>query len=437
MILYILYISAAIILLFLSLLIFQPSNKQLKKIHHALRNKILKPKFHNRFRIAISLLWWIFGIITIYKIYQFNNFTRLYISLIFILSIYLLNKIDIALFMILLSPIEFTSKLVAKRKKEKGKQKDNSSPKARRIARFKGSTIFLYSVILLSFSFNYIVKVWNYEAIGFFILISITFYLLKSLYDIFRSQKDLLYIADKLESLQKMVDEFNVNKHLKGLADSLISLLNLFLSSNKKDKEESKIEKGISWAKDNIKKLQYISKVGFSVFKTYLTLKLIFIVFSTVIFFIIVNANFLYSITQINIVTTNYVEYSNYLLLSFHIFIGEALNELIINHSLSFLNLYILLTGLFGWLLMVLYIVLFFDIITISLNDFYEAANKSVKKIVTELLGYLERISPSPKQTKFQNLKDIIDNIVNLKVDNVDTIIDNLEKDKPPADKKI
>ena len=54
--------------------------------------------------------------------------------------------------------------------------------------------------------------------------------------------------------------------------------------------------------------------------------------------------------------------------------------------------------------------------------------NKAVKKIVTELLGYLEKISPTDKETKSQKTKDIFDNIVDMKVENVDAIVDKLDK---------
>lgn len=66
-----------------------------------------------------------------------------------------------------------------------------------------------------------------------------------------------------------------------------------------------------------------------------------------------------------------------------------------------------------GWVITICYIILFFDIITISLNDLYESANKTTKKIATELFAYLNKLD--------KNVKDIEDDVEKVFSDNNDT----------------
>lgn len=425
---YLYYIIASIILLLLSSFVFQPANETLKKMNRYVNRKLIPHKYETLFRLIISSLWWLFALISFYKIYQFQSETRLYITLLFIITIYFLNKIEISLLMVLFSPFEITSKIISKFKKKNNIEKKSISEKVSRFARFKDATILIYSSILLSFSLNFIITSWNFILIGIIIILWPILYLLKSLYDIFRSQKDLLYVSDKLETFQKIMDDIVNDKLLKNMIDSTIKLINSILALRNKKQKESKFEKGIDWSKRNLKKLQYVSKVGFSVFKTYLTLKLIFIVITTIAYFVIVNANYFSSLENVNIISTNFINYTQYLLVSFYTFIGESIPDLIINNSLSFINLYILITGLFGWVLTVLYIVLFFDIITISVNDFYDTANKSVKRIATELLLYLNKIKPDEKTDNTKRKENIMKSLQEMKIDDVDSIVDKLNE---------
>jgi hypothetical protein len=423
---YLLYILFAVLLLFLSILAFQPCNDFLKKINRKIKHKVVSKKYENHFRITISLLWWGFGIIILNKIFQSSDNSRFYISIIFILAIYFLNKIEVSLMMVLISPIELVSKFFNKINKKNNDNKNRFNKRISQVSRFKESTIILYSFILISFSFDYILTKWNIIAFALLILIVAIYYLLKSLYDIFRSQKDLLYISDKLDSFQRIIDGDNF---IKDSIKVIISSVEFFTKYYVEDKtNNSSLNKIVAWSKKHLKKLQYLSKVGFSVFKTYLVVKLIFIVLSTLLFFVIVNANYFLRLQHLNIISSDIVSFPQFSLLSFYSFIGQPLDKINLLSSVDFLSLYILSIGIFGWIIAVIYILLFIDILTTSLSDFYETSNRAIKKLVSEVLLYLENISTEQKN---KNNDAIIKNIKGMNItDNkdVDKVIDEINK---------
>jgi len=305
----------------------------------------------------------------------------------FILFFLLINRIQLAIYAILIFPAELYIILVKQRQKDKG-----LTEKIAAYTRIRFSTIFIYSAILLSFSFRFIVTKSNYEIIGFIIILSAGLYLMTSLYNIFKYQKSLLYASDKIETFQPTIKDHNFLNSTFVLLTSIVSFYTKYISRNKKD--EPPIIKIKKWANEKLTKSKYLTKVGFSIFKIYLTLKLVFIILTTVLFLIIVNANFFAQLQYIGIISTSIKSLPQFLLFSFYVSFGQSPENLSFLISANYLSIYFLIIGIFGWGVTIIYILLFIDILATSLGDLYESSINVAKTLVDEFLKFLNSLPP-------------------------------------------
>ena len=230
---------------------------------------------------------------------------------------------------------------------------------------------------------------------GVIIIATAILYLLRSLYNLYKYQKDLLYVSDKIESFQSFI---KTKEFLKDTLDLLISIVKLYktiktLKANRED-EEPAIIKIKRWANKHLTRSEYLTRVGFSIFKIYLTLKLIFIVFTTILFLTIVNANYFMQLQQLKIISSSIASFPQYLLLSFYICLGQPLDKLNILLSANYLSSYLFVIGIVAWGIGIIYILLFIDIIATSLSNFYDTSITTVKSLVAELLRHLNNLPP-------------------------------------------
>jgi len=77
-----------------------------------------------------------------------------------------------------------------------------------------------------------------------------------------------------------------------------------------------------------------------------------------------------------------------------------------------------------------LYIILFIDILTTSLSDFYENSNRAIKKLVNEVLSYLENVNIEKRNKKNDGIINNIKGIDITDIKNVDKVVDELNKIK-------
>ena len=76
------------------------------------------------------------------------------------------------------------------------------------------------------------------------------------------------------------------------------------------------------------------------------------------------------------------------------------------------------------------YLILFIDILTTSLGDFYENSNRTIKKLVNEVLSYLENVNIEKRNKKNDEIINNIKGIDITDIKNVDKVVDELNKIK-------
>lgn len=389
------YSVASLLMVGIAFILFRPYNKKLLQLHRWLNRKLLKPRYEKRLKNIFYFICYIYFIVSIVKFVQVETEIRFFLSLIFIFSLLLLNNLQLAIYQILLAPINFI-RINFK------KDKPGITKKLESFTKVKYTTIVVYSYILVSFSFSYIVSESTFIFLGALSFLLIVFFLIKSLYEVFIAQKNLFLISDKFDEFARknlIFEGKNLVFHTIALffhVDNLFKLL-------KKEKKTG-VDSTIKWLKNHLGRLPYISKLGFSFFKTYLTLKLVFIVFTTMSFFIIINANYFQSIEKTGLLITNHTEFIEYALLSFYIFLGESISTLSYEFYSGYFSFYILFTGILGWLLTVTYIVLFFDIISLSVSDLYETVLDANKNIIEKTLTSIEDLEKMDPDTLEQTL---------------------------------
>jgi hypothetical protein len=337
-------------------------------------------------------------IISIVKIIQSENEVRLYLSIIFIITIIILNTLEFAFFHIIVNPINLiTSKVKLKRKKKSFNRKLTDKTKLRL------TTILLFSYILVSFSFEYIISIHNFTLIGVSTFAIILLYLITALYDVFIYQKNIFLASEKLETFMRRIEGENEgNSFIKSSIAIIFSFENLV--KHLRNEKETNVGKTLKWVKNNIERLPYITKLGFSLFKSYLTIKLIFIVLATLIFFVIVNANYIKGLEDIGLLSSDLEKSPEYLLTSFYLFIGESIDYFRIISYKGYLSLYILSTGMMGWLLTITYIVLFFDILSLSISDFYEKLSDANTKVIEQGIDAIAKLEKLTEDDLNKNL---------------------------------
>ncbi len=433
------FILSIIIILFTPA-VFYSSKKVFSKTYRWAKNKLIR-KHETLFRYFYLLLLWIYVIYFITLAFNSSQFDKLIVSISFVVVLFIINSFSLVLYTFFLFPFEVIPKVFEKiflRKvsKDKGKKKQDWGSKFNNkfitISRLRINTIIVYSIILLSFSFDIIINSYNYWWIGIILGFIITIYLLFALLNIFLTQKDLIYVSDRLEEAGHFLNSiknnniFNVSKHF------ILSFIKS--SSRSSNKDENFLDKAINWVKKNFNKVQFISKMGVAVFRSLLTIKLISIIVTTLLFYIIVVSNYLISLEKLNMLSTSFTSYSEYYLASFYLFIGESTGLYANTIDPAFFSSCSLFLGLSGWLLSVTYIVLYFDIMNLSSFDFNVAVNKAVMTIFQEAKIIMEEMSTeNPDPDLYSIIQDLKDNSNILandpeKAAKLKSIIENLGK---------
>ena len=261
-------------------MIFYSNYRGLKNIHQRVKEKIIK-KHENIFRYLFSSLFWLYIINFIILVFDATIINRLIFSLDFILVLAIINLFPIALFMCLIFPVESLSILIKKikplkRLKDRAHKKldwgQKFSKRFSSASRLRSSTILIYSVILLSFSFDIIIDKNSYWWVAIILAVIIIIYLLFALINIFKAQKDIIYLSDRLETSGDFINSiknnniFNISKHL------ILGFIKSY--SNPSDTNLSFIDKAINWAKKISIKFSLFQKWGWQYFVRYLRLNL-------------------------------------------------------------------------------------------------------------------------------------------------------------------
>ena len=394
-----LFFLLSILLILMTPIIFFSSKKLFLKIHKWVKDKIIKKK-ETLFRHIYLFLLWFYVIYFIFQVFNSNHIDKLILSISFVLVILVINSFSLVSYLFFLFPFEFFSIVVKKilpkktpRDKEKKKQDFGTkiSNKILAISRFRINTILIYSIILLSFSFEIIIDDHNYWWIGGFLACIITVYLLFELRNIFLTQKDLIFASDSLEEVGHFINSFKDNDIFIISKQVILGFLKNYAKPD--NKYGNLLDKAISWVKKNFRKVQFISRMGVAVFRSILTIKLISIIVTTLLFYLIVVSNYLISLEKLNLLTTSFTSYTEYYLSSFYLFIGESTGLYTNTIDPSFFSGMTLYLGVSGWLLSVTYIVLYFDIMNLSSSDFNAAVNKAVMNIFQEVKVILEEMN--------------------------------------------
>lgn len=403
-------IITAIIILFTPF-VFYSSNKTFQMAYRWIRSKTKKKE--EIFRYVYQSILWFYFILYFVSFTNSTGYEKIFFTIVFVICIAFINTFPFNVFISVLFPFEALGKLTSKIKKSKKKPEqkislnDRISKKISNITRLKLCTFIIYTTILLSFSFDIIITHTNYWIIGIMLGLVVMVYLALSLLNIFQTQKDLIYLSDRLEESALLFDSIRSHKFFN-LSKQMVK--SFIIAFSKASKKQSIFDKSIAWLERSFNKVQFISKMGVAVFRSLLTLKLIAIIFSTLLFYVIVIANYLISLNSIKIIAVDYTTYSKYLLTALYLFIGESIS--IVSFDTAYMSSFILFLALSGWILSVTYIVLYFDIMNLSASDFNNAVNKSVT-------------------TLYKEIEDLLNEMKNDKGDNVlDHILDGLMKDK-------
>jgi hypothetical protein len=403
-------VLTAIIILFTPF-VFYSSNNTFQKSYRWIRTKTKSRE--ETFRYVYQSILWIYFIIYFVLFTNSTGFAKLFFTLLFVGCVVFINTFPFNVFISFLFPFEALGKLISKVKKSKKKpaQKisinDRISKKISNITRLKLSTFIIYTTILLSFSFDILITRTDYWIIGIVLGLVVITYLALSLINIFQTQKDLIYLSDRLEESALLFDSIRSHKFFNLSKQMVKSFINAFSKASNK---QSIFDKSIAWLESSFNKVQFISKMGVAVFRSLLTLKLIAIIFSTLLFYVIVIANYLISLNNLKIIAVDYTTYSKYLLTALYLFIGESIS--IFSLDTAYISAFILFLAISGWILSVTYIVLYFDIMNLSASDFNNAVNKSVT-------------------TLYKEIEELLNEMKNDKGDNVlDDIFEGLMKDK-------
>jgi hypothetical protein len=247
---------------------------------------------------------------------------------------------------------------------------------------------------------------------------------------IFFVQKDLIIVSNQLEIISNFLDSL---KSKKG-AVNLVFLVSSIITSMLSKEESSKLLSGIAWAKEKLKKFNYISKLGLSIFKTYLTIRLVIVLVFTIVIVIFIFGNYLMTLNKMGIIESDLKTYPDYLLNTFYIFIGDSSQPFSFNSSIEYFKYGLLFMGVIGWLIPVAYIILFIDIMSISLNEFSNSINELIKKTITELNELFDKIIAGKEKSNIpkdkivaiqEHLKDLNKKE---KIVNYENVIEDLEK---------
>lgn len=333
----------------------------------------------------LTLLWCLYFTICLYLIYKSANYERLFISAILILTIIALNYTKNLLAVNLLSFAEIISFIWKKTSPTK-----SFSRKFKRLLILSLKDILLFSLIIISFSFDILVTGITYRIIGVTLVLFILTYLIGSLIDLFLMQKDLLLVADTLEIINERISGWRESDRLstftKIVAPFLFGILNRNFVS--KDKLLTQIES----LKTKIKKLRFFSRYGLSFFKIALTSKLVFILLMTLAVSVIAQSNYYFSLYNLGFIESNGISFSGLLLNSFYIFIGENVDYLTYNTSQDFFNIITFAFAFIGWFLVVSFIIMFIDIVTISMDEFTSSVKSLVDSLMPDAVSFLDNV---------------------------------------------
>lgn len=373
----------------------------------------------------VGVLFVIYIGITIYIFSFADDISRILISLIFITPLLILNFHRYTLFTLFGSILELFAKLL----KPLFYHKKDYEQKVKSIFRLSIVNILLFLILLLSFSFRALLNENNYKIIGIVIIVVLIYYLIKSLVKVFLIQKDLILVSNHIEIISNFLDTL---KQKKGSRNFVFLVTSIFTSMLSKE-ENSKIKSGIVWAKDKLKKINFFSKLGLSIFKTYLTVRLVLVLISTIVLVVIIFGNYFMALDNLSIIRTNFVTYPEYLLNTFYIFIGESVHPFEYSNNAEYFSYGFLFIGVIGWLLPVAYIILFIDIMSISVNEFYNSINELIKKTITDLNELFDKIIsgqekssiPTEKITAIQEHLETINK--KEKIINFEKVIQDLE----------
>lgn len=423
------YLSQYILLTILTYgVVFLYSRYEIK-----LRNNFRKYYKGKISKIIKSVGYKIIGIIYIiflgFTIYLFNisdEKQKILISIIFITSLILLNYYRFTLFTLFGSILELILSLV----KPLFYRKKNYEQKVKSLFRISLLNIGLLLILLLSFSFNVFLDNHNYQIVGFILVLLLIYYLINSLVKIFVVQKDLIMVSNHIEIISNFLDSL---KSKKGAINMVFLVTSIFTSMLSKD-QNSKLLSSIEWAKEKLKKFNFISKLGLSIFKTYLTVRLVFVLVFTIVLVIFIFGNYLMTLDKIGIIGSGIKAYPDYLLNTFYIFTGDSSQSFIFNINVEYFKYGLLIIGVIGWLIPVAYIILFIDIMSISLNEFSNSINELIKKTITELNELFDKIIAGKEKSNIPKEKIVViqEHLKDLnkkeKIANYERVIEDLEK---------
>lgn len=373
----------------------------------------------------VGFLYVIYLCIAIYIFSLEDGINRIIISFIFIAPILILNYHQYTLFTLFSSILELFAKIL----RPLFYHKKDYEQKVKSIFRLSIVNILLLFFLLLSFSFQELLNGNNYQIIGIVILAVLIYYLVNSLVKVFLIQKDLILVSNHIEIISHFLDTLKQKKGSRNFVLLVTSILTSMLSKE----ENSKMKSGIVWAKDKLKKLNFFSKLGLSVFKTYLTVRLVLVLISTIVLVVVIFGNYFMALNSLGIIKSSFVTYPDYLLNTFYIFIGESVHPFEYSNNSEFFSYGFLFVGVIGWLLPVAYIILFIDIMSISVNEFYNSINELIKKTITDLNELFDKIIsgqekssiPKEKITAIQEQLETINK--KEKIINYEKVIQDLE----------
>ena len=373
----------------------------------------------------LSIMWVVFSIFGISNIINSKDLERVAISSFLFIIILILNYTKNLLFKLVSSLLETLVKIYSFVVPRKTYQK-----KVKTFLSLPLKQLLLILIILFSFSFGYFISRQNYVLIGVILVGFTAFYILKSLIDIFLMQRDLLLITDKLEIVDKAVTSLKNKKVLK-IFRILTPFVIGFMHKNIIPKNE--LEQKILLIRQRVEKARFFSRYGLSFFKLALTLKLFSTLFATIAFVIITETNYHYALDKIGIIKADGFTFTHYLLNSFYIFIGENVSDVVYLEKSSFFSLNTLFVAGIGWFLTVAFIIMFIDIITISVDEFSKTIKRLVDGLLPEFLAFIDFVNKSvgidfDKETLKQAVKTAKgDSISNAEIDTLANSIEELE----------